>query len=118
MVLKCVDNPNPERRYTIEFETAEFTALYAATEQPIFAMVSISYMPRALCVEQVSLKAYLGAFRDEKVSCEGAINQIADDFVRACDPLALTVTGDFAVRGGIKTRVSVAYAREEEACVH
>ena len=115
MVLKCVENPERERGYAIEFETAEFTALYAVTEQPIFAAVSISYVPRELCVEQMSLKAYLGSFRNEKVSCEGAINQIADDFVRTCDPLTLNVTGDFAVRGGIKTRITVACEREDGA---
>ena len=115
MVLKCVENPERERGYAIEFETAEFTALYAVTEQPIFATVSISYVPRELCVEQMSLKAYLGSFRNEKVFCEGAINRIADDFIRACDPISLTVVGDFTVRGGIETRIAVTCEREDEA---
>ena len=115
MVLKCVENPERERGYAIEFETAEFTALYAVTEQPIFATVSISYVPRELCVEQMSLKAYLGSFRNEKVFCEGAINRIADDFIRACDPLTVNVTGDFTVRGGIETRIAVTYEREDGA---
>ena len=115
MVLKCVENPERERGYAIEFETAEFTALYAVTEQPIFATVSISYVPRELCVEQMSLKAYFGSFRNEKVFCEGAINRIADDFIRACDPASLTVVGDFTVRGGIKTRIAVAYEHEDGA---
>ena len=113
-MLECVDNPERDRAYTIEFETSEFTALYAVTGQPIFATVSISYVPRAMCVEQMSLKRYLGAFRDERVYYEGAVNKIVDDFVRACDPVALDVTGEFAVRGGIVTRVSVAYEREDE----
>lgn len=114
-VIECVENPERERVYAIEFETAEFTALYAVTEQPIFATVSISYVPRESCVEQMSLKAYLGSFRNERVSCEGAINRIADDFVRACDPISLTVVGDFTVRGGIETRITVACEREDGA---
>ena len=114
LLLKCVKNPERDRAYTIVFETSEFTALYAVTGQPIFATVSISYVPRAMCVEQISLKRYLGAFRDERVFYEGAVNKIVDDFVRACDPVALDVTGEFAVRGGIVTRVSVAYEREDE----
>ena len=113
-MLECVDNPERDRAYTIEFETSEFTALYAVTGQPIFATVSISYVPRAMCVEQMSLKRYLGAFRDERVYYEGAVNKIVDDVVRACDPVALDVTGEFTVRGGIVTRVSVAYEREDE----
>ena len=114
LLLKCVKNPERERDYTIEFETSEFTALYAVTGQPIFATVSISYVPGAMCVEQMSLKRYLGAFRDEKVYYEGAVNKIVDDFVRVCDPMALDVTGDFTVRGGIVARVAVAYEREDE----
>ncbi len=113
MEIKCVKNPERERDYTIDFETSEFTALYAVTGQPIFATVSISYVPGEVCVEQMSLKRYLGSFRDEKVYYEGAVNKIVDDFVAACDPVTLDVTGDFAVRGGIVTRVSVAYERED-----
>ena len=112
-MLVCVDNPERERVYTIEFETSEFTALYAVTEQPIFAAISISYEPGKVCVEQMSLKRYLGSFRDEKVYYEGVVNKIVDDFVAACDPVTLDVTGDFTVRGGIVTRVSVAYERED-----
>ena len=108
-MLVCVDNPERERVYTIEFETSEFTALYAVTGQPIFAAISISYVPGKVCVEQMSLKRYLGSFRDEKVYYEGVVNKIVDDFVAACDPVTLDVTGDFTVRGGIVTRVSVTY---------
>ena len=112
-MLECVDNPERERAYTIDFETSEFTALYAVTGQPIFATVSISYVPGEMCVEQMSLKRYLGSFRNEKVFYEGVVNKIVDDFVAACDPVTLNVTGDFAVRGGIETRVCVAYDRED-----
>lgn len=113
-MLRCVDNPETDRQYRIEFETDEFTAFYAPTEQPIFATVTISYVPRELCVEQMSLKGYLGAFRSEKVYSEGVINQIADDLVSACDPVELRVVGDFTVRGGITTCVTVDYVWEDE----
>lgn len=112
MMLKCVENPEKDRQYRIEFETAEFTALYKPTEQPIFATIHISYMPREVCVEQMSLKSYLGAFREEHVYYEGVINQVADDLIAACDPVVITVVGDFTVRGGITTRVRVDYERE------
>lgn len=113
MEIKCVKNPERGRDYTIDFESSEFTALYAVTGQPIFAAISISYVPGEVCVEQMSLKLYLGSFRDEKVFYEGAVNKIVDDFVRACDPVTLDVMGEFTVRGGIVTRVSVAYDRED-----
>ena len=111
-LLKCVDNPEPGRRYEIAFNTAEFTALYARTGQPIFAAIDIVYVPDQRCIEQMSLKQYLGAFRNEKVYCEEAINRMVDDVVAACKPVSLAVTGRFSVRGGISTTVRVCYGSE------
>ena len=93
LLLKCVDNPERGRVYTIDFESSEFTALYAVTGQPIFAAISISYVPGEVCVEQMSLKQYLGSFRDEKVFYEGVVNKIVDDFVAACDPVIVRCDG-------------------------
>lgn len=106
-LLKCVDNPEPGRRYGISFQTSEFTALYAKTGQPIFAALDIVYVPDQRCIEQMSLKQYLGAFRNERVYYEEAINRMADDLAAACRPVSLTVTGRFTVRGGISTTVRV-----------
>ena len=103
-MLECVDNPEKHRSYSIEFETAEFTALYAKTGQPIFASLEISYTPADRCLEQ-----YLKSFRDTKVFYEGVINQIVDGLVEACDPVYLKVAAQFTVRGGISTRVTVTY---------
>ena len=108
-MLECVENPEKERPYTIEFETSEFTALYEKTGQPIFATLEISYMPKDKCLEQMSLKQFLKSFRDQTVYYEGVINQIVDVLVAACDPLMLKVVGHFTVRGGITTTVTVDY---------
>jgi len=106
-MLEWVENPEKERRYQIEFETSEFTALYEKTEQPIFATIEISYTPGEKCIEQMSLKQYLKSFRDAKVYYEGVVNQIADAWIEACNPLQLKVTGHFTVRGGITTKIVV-----------
>lgn len=106
-MLACVENPEKERQYTIEFETPEFTALYEKTGQPIFARLVIVYVPKDLCVEQMALKQYLKSFRDAKVYYEEVINQIVDDLVAACEPIGLRVEGHFTVRGGIMTKVVV-----------
>ncbi|MBI3001896.1 MAG: NADPH-dependent 7-cyano-7-deazaguanine reductase QueF, partial [Deltaproteobacteria bacterium] len=37
------------------------------------------------------------------------INRILDDLVRACRPRSMTVVGDFNVRGGIHTVITVEY---------
>ena len=47
MGLKTVENPRPERPYTIEFVFPEFTAVYPETNEPVFATVTIRYVPGA-----------------------------------------------------------------------
>ena len=106
-MLDCVENPEQNRAYQIEFETSEFTALYEKTGQPIFATVEVTYTPQKKCIEQMSFKQYLKSFRNKKVYYEGVINQMVDDLVAACDPVALRVVGHFTVRGGITTKVMV-----------
>lgn len=106
MGLKTVENPRPERPYTIEFVFSEFTAVYPLTDEPVFATVTIRYVPGARCLETVSLKQYLGTYRNRAVSNEAAVNGILDDLVAACHPSKMEVVGEFAVRGGIAATVS------------
>ena len=51
--LVTVPNPEPERRYTVTFRYSEFTALYPTTSEPVFATVSIRYVPGETCLDQV-----------------------------------------------------------------
>lgn len=104
--LKTVENPRPERPYTIEFVFPEFTAVYRETNEPVFATVTIRYVPGARCLETVSLKRYLGTYRSLAVSNEAAVNEILDDLVAACHPVTMKVVGEFAVRGGIAATVT------------
>jgi len=105
--LESFPNPNPERDYEILFECPEFTCLCPKTGQPDFANFNIRYVPDALCVELKSLKLYLWSFRDEGHFHEAVTNRILDDIVAAVSPRHITVTGDFYVRGGIHTVVTV-----------
>jgi 7-cyano-7-deazaguanine reductase len=105
--LKTFPNPKPDRAYTVHFETDEFTCLCPMTGQPDFATITIEYVPAALCVELKSLKLYLWSFRAEGAFHEAVTNRILDDLVALLQPRRLTVTGDFNIRGGIHTRVSV-----------
>ena len=104
-------NPNPERDYEIKMECPEFTCLCPKTGQPDFAVITVSYVPDKLCVELKSFKLYLWSFRDEGGFHEKVVNQISDDLVSACKPRKLKVVGDFNVRGGIYTSVSVDYVK-------
>jgi 7-cyano-7-deazaguanine reductase len=107
--LDTFANPSPQRDYEIAFECPEFTCVCPMTSQPDFATIHITYVPDALCVELKSLKLYLWSYRDVGTFHEAVTNKILDDFVAVCKPRRCTVVGDFYVRGGIKTVVTVRY---------
>ena len=82
------------------------------TGQPDFAEIEITYVPDKTCVELKSLKLYLWSYREEGAFHEAVTNQILDDLVDAVDPLEMTVSGIFNVRGGITTTIVADYQRE------
>lgn len=108
--LATFPNPRPGRDYEIAFDCAEFTCLCPLTGQPDFATFRIRYVPDQLCLELKSLKLYLWSFRDEGAFHEAVTNRIADDILAAISPRKLRVEGDFAIRGGIGTKVVVEHA--------
>ncbi len=105
--LVAWENPNPERDYTIEITYPEFTCLCPRSGYPDFAAIRITYTPDKKVVELKSLKLYLNSFRSKAVSHEGAANRIFGDLQRLLSPRSLEVTGDFNVRGNVKTIVRV-----------
>ncbi len=104
--LETFPNPKPARDYTIAFDCPEFTCLCPMTGQPDFATIRIEYVPDALCVELKSLKLYLWSYRNDGAFHEAVTNAILDDIVAAIRPRSAVVTGDFMVRGGIRTVVT------------
>jgi 7-cyano-7-deazaguanine reductase len=104
-------NPNPDRDYEINMECPEFTCLCPKTGQPDFAVITINYIPDKICIELKSLKLYLWSFRDEGGFHEKVVNQICDDLAAACRPRKMKVVGEFNVRGGIYTSVTVEYIK-------
>jgi 7-cyano-7-deazaguanine reductase len=113
--LETFPNPNPERDYEIAFEAPEFTCLCPLTAQPDFATIRITYTPDRKCVELKSLKLYLWSYRDQGAFHEAVTNKITTDLVKALDPRALRVEGDFYVRGGIHTVVRVEHRKKSRA---
>lgn len=99
----------------ISFTCPEFTAICPFSEFPDFATIKLEYVPNALCIELKSLKLYIHSFREVKIFHEHVINRILEDFVQACDPLAVDIEGDFNVRGNIKTVIRAAYRRDKDA---
>ncbi len=113
--LQTFPNPNPERDYEIAFDVPEFTCLCPMTGQPDFATFKIRYTPDARCVELKSLKLYMWSYRDEGAFHEKVTNTIASDIIKAIDPRKLTVEGNFFVRGGIGTLVTVTHEKKAGA---
>lgn len=107
--IETFPNPKPERNYEIAIECPEFTSVCPKTGLPDFGTITIRYVPDELCLELKALKYYLIDFRNRGIFYETVTNQILDDLVAACRPRRMSVTGDFTVRGGIKTVVIAEY---------
>ena len=112
-ILESFENPNPERDYEIEFDCPEFTCLCPLTGQPDFAHFRIVYVPNEKCVELKSLKMYLWSFRNEGAFHEKVTNQVLTDLVAAIAPRWMEVKGEWFMRGGITTNVTVSHVDVE-----
>ena len=110
--LETFPNPRPGRDFVVHMQIPEFTCLCPKTGQPDFATLYLDYIADAKCVELKSLKLYMWSYRDEGAFHEKVTNTIADDIVRAIQPRKLTVEGDFFVRGGIGTLVTVSHEKK------
>ncbi len=107
--LETFENPHSERDYVVRIETSEFTCVCPITGQPDFATVRIEYVPDQRCVELKSLKLFFWTFREEGHFHEDVINRILESLVEAIAPRRMEVTGNFNVRGGLQTTVTVSY---------
>jgi 7-cyano-7-deazaguanine reductase len=109
VTIETFPNPRPERDFEISISCPEFTSVCPKTGLPDFGEIRITYVPNDRCIELKSLKYYIFGFRNRGIFFEAATNLILDDLVNACQPRRMTVVGDFAVRGGMKTIVTASY---------
>jgi len=107
--IETFPNPQPGRDFEIAINCPEFTSVCPNTGLPDFGEIRVTYVPDGQCIELKSLKYYLIGFRNRGIFYEAVTNQILDDLVAACQPRRMTVIGDFALRGGIKTVVTASY---------
>ncbi|HEY0928811.1 MAG TPA: preQ(1) synthase [Gemmatimonas sp.] len=124
-LLEKFPNPYADRDYEIYMETDEFTSLCPlggvetdAIElklleggAPDFATIRITYTPDVHCIELKSLKLYFWSFRNDGIFYERVVNRILDDLVEAVSPRAMTVVGDFKVRGGLKSIITAKHVK-------
>ena len=113
--IETFPNPEPSRAYEIAICCPEFTSLCPKTGLPDFGEIRVSYVPDARCIELKALKYYLIGFRNRGIFYEQVTNQILDDLVAACAPRRMVVVGDFSVRGGITTTITVRYKKPESS---
>lgn len=109
--LEVVPNPHPDRDYEVTMTVPEFTCLCPRTGQPDFATIRFRYVPDQHLVELKSLKLYLWSFREEGHFHEAVTNRILNDLVATLRPRRMSIVGDFRIRGGIHTQVTVEYGR-------
>jgi len=105
--LECFKNQF--KSYEISISIPEYTSVCPRTGQPDFGTITIRYIPDQWCVELKSLKMYILAYRNLGIFYENAVNRILRDFVRASKPIQATVTGEFNVRGGMKSVIEASY---------
>lgn len=108
-------NPRPGRHYDVEIELPEFTCKCPFSGYPDFAKIQLTYVPNERVVELKALKLYINNFRDRYISHEESVNQILDDLVEACDPISMTIRGDFSPRGNVSTVITVRHEKETDA---
>lgn len=105
-------NPRIGRRYDIHITLPEFTCKCPFSGYPDFATIYVTYVPDQRVVELKAIKLYINSYRDRYISHEESVNQILDDFVAACDPIEVTVKGDFAPRGNVHTVIEVRHHKD------
>lgn len=108
-------NPRIGRKYDIHITLPEFTCKCPFSGYPDFATIYITYCPDKKVVELKAIKLYINSYRDRYISHEESVNQILDDFVAACDPLDVTIKGDFNPRGNVHTVIEVHHQKQTES---
>ena len=105
--IECFENQF--KNYEITISIPEYTSVCPKSGLPDFGTLTIRYTPDQWCVELKSLKMYILAYRDLGIFYENAVNRILRDFVKASKPVRAVVTGEFNVRGGMRSTIEASY---------
>ncbi len=112
-VLETIPFDYPNSGTEVVYDTEEFTAVCPWTGLPDFAHLVIRYVPHSSLVELKSLKYYLTSYRNVGILQEHAINRILQDLVQLLQPVSMVVEAEYKERGGIKTKATARYEREQ-----
>ena len=112
-VLEVTPFDYPGSATEVVYETDEFTFVCPWTGLPDFARLVIRYTPDRSLVELKSLKYYLTSYRNVGILQEHAVNRILQDLVQLLEPVSMVVEADYKERGGLKTKVSAKYNKDQ-----
>jgi 7-cyano-7-deazaguanine reductase len=111
--IECFENQF--NNYEITISIPEFTSVCPRSGLPDFGTITIRYVPNKWCAELKSLKIYILAYRSLGIFYENAVNRILRDFVKAVKPTQAVVTGEFNVRGGMKSIIEASYPPKRQS---
>lgn len=112
--LEIFPYAEPGKDLEIAIETEEFTTVCPWSGLPDFGKVTIVYVPDKNCIELRSLKYYLLSFRNVGIVQEHVTRRILNDLVAVCQPIRMTVTADYNIRGGIHTTCKAEYQKASD----
>ncbi|MFP4051909.1 MAG: preQ(1) synthase [Thermoplasmata archaeon] len=112
--IDVIENEYSDKEFKIKINTPEFTCLCPGKrDQPDFATIIITYIPKDYLMELKSLKLYYVSYRNIEIFHEEATNKILEDLVEAVKPRYMRVSGDWNIRGGITTNVETEYVDDD-----
>ena len=111
--IECFENQF--NNYEITISIPEFTSVCPRSGLPDFGTITIRYVPNKWCAELKSLKMYILAYRSLGIFYENAVNRILRDFVKAVKPTQAVITGEFNVRGGMKSTIEASYPPKRQS---
>ncbi len=112
--IDVIKNKYNEKEFKVKISTTEFTCLCPGKrDQPDFAKITVTYIPKDYLMELKSLKLYYVSYRNIEIFHEEATNKILNDLVEAVKPRYMKVRGDWNIRGGITTTVETEYVDED-----
>ncbi len=100
--------------YEVSVKDLPLDKLLDPQRLPDFGVITIRYVPDRRCLELKSLKMYTLAYRDLGIFQENVVNCFLRDIVKASQPVRATVTGEFASRGGLSSKMVATFSRPEQ----
>ena len=113
-VLETIPFNYPDSATEVVYETEEFTCVCPWTGLPDFARLVIRYTPSNALVELKSLKYYLTSYRNVGILQEHAVNRILKDLVQLLLPVSMVVEAEYRERGGIRSKATARYEKNNK----